>query len=227
MKFSAALVKADGLLKIPPTAPIPPYAASKAAADHFVRSYGATYGLPYIISNCSNNFGPNQFPEKLIPLFINNIVNREALPLYGDGNFTRDWLYVEDHAAAIDLLFHKGSRGQTYCIGGENEWKNLDLARQLCHLSDRKLKREPGSAEKLITFVKDRPGHDKRYAIDPTKIKEELGWKTEIGFEQGLERTLDWYLENRQWLESVTSGDYQKYYLSMYGKKGTNQNQIG
>ncbi|MAU71123.1 MAG: dTDP-glucose 4,6-dehydratase [Pseudozobellia sp.] len=196
--------------------PNSPYSASKAGSDHFVRAYGETYGLPYIITNCSNNYGPNQFPEKLIPLFINNIILNKQLPVYGDGNYTRDWLFVEDHAVAIDLVFQKGIKHETYNIGGFNEWKNIELVKLLCQIMDRKLKRKNGSSEKLITFVKDRPGHDFRYAIDATKINEELGWKPSVTFEEGLEKTVDWYLSNKEWLENVTSGDYKNYYKKMY-----------
>jgi len=196
--------------------PNSPYSASKASSDHFVRAYGETYGLPYIISNCSNNYGPNQFPEKLIPLFINNIIKNRPLPVYGDGNYTRDWLYVKDHAEAIDLVFHKGRKGETYNIGGFNEWKNIDLTRLLCQLMDKKLGRKEGTSEKLITFVKDRPGHDLRYAIDASKINKELGWKPSVTFEEGLEKTIDWYFENQEWLAHVTSGDYLEYYKKQY-----------
>lgn len=196
--------------------PNSPYSASKASSDHFIRSYGETYGLPYVISNCSNNYGPNHFPEKLIPLFINNIINNEPLPVYGDGNYTRDWLYVIDHAIAIDKVFHEGINENTYNIGGFNEWKNIDLVKFLCNLMDEKLGRERGSSEKLITFVKDRPGHDLRYAIDATKINKELGWKPSVTFEQGLSLTIDWYLQNSEWLNRVTSGDYQGYYKDFY-----------
>ena len=196
--------------------PNSPYSASKAGSDHFVRAYGETYGLPYIITNCSNNYGPNQFPEKLIPLFINSIILNKQLPVYGDGNYTRDWLFVEDHAVAIDLVFQKGIKHETYNIGGFNEWKNIELVKLLCQIMDRKLKRKNGSSEKLITFVKDRPGHDFRYAIDATKINEELGWKPSVTFEEGLEKTVDWYLSNKEWLENVTSGDYKNYYKKMY-----------
>lgn len=199
-----------------PYDPQSPYAASKAASDHFVRAYGNTYGLPFVISNCSNNYGPNQFPEKLIPLFINNIKNNKALPVYGDGNYTRDWLYVHDHAIAIDEIFHRGSLGETYNIGGFNEWTNLNLIHLLCKLMDEKLKRPKGSSEKLITYVKDRAGHDRRYAIDAGKINKELGWEPSVTFEQGLEKTLDWYLSNGEWLDNVTSGAYQEYYQKMY-----------
>lgn len=196
--------------------PNSPYSASKASSDHFVRAYGATYKLPYVISNCSNNYGPNQFPEKLIPLFINNIIQNKPLPIYGDGNYTRDWLYVKDHARAIDLVFHKGKKGETYNIGGFNEWKNIDLTKLLCRLMDRKLKRQEGSSEKLITFVKDRPGHDLRYAIDATKINQEQGWEPSVTFEEGLEKTIDWYFDNQEWLDHVTSGDYLEYYKKQY-----------
>ncbi|GCD77112.1 dTDP-glucose 4,6-dehydratase [Thermaurantimonas aggregans] len=199
-----------------PYAPNSPYSASKAASDHFVRAYGETYGMSYIITNCSNNYGPYQFPEKLIPLFINNIINQKPLPVYGDGLYTRDWLYVVDHAIAIDLVFHKGKNHETYNIGGFNEWKNIDLVRLLCRLMDKKLGREEGNSEKLITFVKDRPGHDRRYAIDATKINRELGWKPSVTFEQGLSETIDWYLNNTEWLAHVTSGAYQHYYEQMY-----------
>src|SRR5690606_24534309 len=199
-----------------PYDPNSPYSASKASSDHFVRAYGETYGLPFVISNCSNNYGPYQFPEKLIPLFINNIINNKPLPVYGDGKYTRDWLFVEDHAVAIDTVFHNGMPGETYNIGGFNEWQNIDLVKLLCRLMDRKLDREEGTSEKLITFVKDRPGHDLRYAIDATRIKSELGWEPSVTFEQGLESTIDWYLGNRQWLENVTSGEYREYYQKQY-----------
>lgn len=197
--------------------PNSPYAASKAGSDHFVRAYGETYGLPYIISNCSNNYGPNQFPEKLIPLFINNCIHEQSLPVYGDGDYTRDWLFVLDHARAIDRIVHQGRLGETYNIGGFNEWKNLDLVTLLCELMDKKLHRKPGSCAKLIRFVKDRPGHDKRYAIDATKLKRELGFEPSVTFAEGLDKTLDWYLQNPKWLEHVTSGDYRKYYDRQYG----------
>lgn len=196
--------------------PNSPYSASKAGSDHFVRAYGETYGLPFIISNCSNNYGPNQFPEKLIPLFINNIINRKPLPVYGDGNYTRDWLYVIDHAVAIDLILGEGKIDETYNIGGFNEWKNIELVKLLCEIMDKKLHRKPGSSAELITFVKDRPGHDKRYAIDASKIHEELGWKPSVTFEQGLEKTIDWYLQNEEWLKHVTSGAYREYYEKQY-----------
>lgn len=196
--------------------PNSPYSASKASSDHFVRAYGETYGLPYVISNCSNNYGSYQFPEKLIPLFINNVIQEKPLPVYGDGNYTRDWLYVVDHAIAIDLVFHKGALGETYNIGGFNEWKNLDLVKLLCQQMDLKLNRKAGSSEKLITFVKDRPGHDLRYAIDATKINKELGWSPTVTFEEGLSKTIDWYLDNDEWLNNVTSGDYLEYYNKQY-----------
>lgn len=196
--------------------PNSPYSASKASSDHFVRAYGETYGLPYIISNCSNNYGPNQFPEKLIPLFINNIIENKALPVYGDGKYTRDWLYVLDHAMAIDLAFHKGKIKETYNIGGFNEWQNIELIELLCKKMDRKLNRESGTCSKLITYVTDRPGHDKRYAIDASKINSELGWKPSVTFKEGLEQTIDWYLNNEVWLNNVTSGRYQEYYNKQY-----------
>ena len=196
--------------------PNSPYSASKASSDHFVRAYGETYGMPYVLTNCSNNYGPNHFPEKLIPLFINNIITNKALPVYGDGNYTRDWLFVEDHAVAIDLVFHKGNNHETYNIGGFNEWKNIDLVKLLCQIMDSKLGRDAGTSEKLITYVKDRPGHDLRYAIDASKINKELGWKPSVTFEQGLERTIDWYLSNEAWLKNVTSGQYANYYDTQY-----------
>lgn len=199
-----------------PYEPNSPYSASKASSDHFVRAYGETYGLPYVITNCSNNYGQNHFPEKLIPLFINNIINNKALPVYGDGNYTRDWLYVKDHAIAIDLVFHKGVNHETYNIGGFNEWKNLDLVKLLCQQMDTKLGRAHGESEKLITYVKDRPGHDLRYAIDASKINKELGWAPSVTFEEGLSKTIDWYLKNTEWLENVTSGEYQNYYNEQY-----------
>lgn len=199
-----------------PYDPNSPYSASKASSDHFVRAYGETYGLPYVITNCSNNYGPNHFPEKLIPLFINNIIHHKPLPVYGDGNYTRDWLYVIDHALAIDLVFHQGKNHETYNIGGFNEWKNIDLVRLLCQKMDAKLVRAEGTSEQLITYVKDRPGHDLRYAIDATKINRDLGWKPSVTFEEGLEKTIDWFLTNEEWLKNVTSGDYQKYYEKQY-----------
>ena len=196
--------------------PQSPYSSSKASSDHFVRSYGNTYGMPYVISNCSNNYGPNQFPEKLLPLFINNIRNGKALPVYGDGKFTRDWLYVVDHAIAIDKIYHEGRNGETYNIGGFNEWTNIDLIKILCKQMDIALGNEAGSAEKLITYVKDRPGHDKRYAIDANKLKNELGWEPSLQFEEGLVKTISWYLANEKWMDNITSGDYQKYYEQQY-----------
>ena len=196
--------------------PNSPYSASKASSDHFVRAYGETYGMRYVISNCSNNYGPYQFPEKLIPLFINNILNHKALPVYGDGNYTRDWLFVEDHAMAIDLIFHEGKNHETYNIGGFNEWKNIDLVTLLCQQMDEKLNRKKGISAALITYVKDRPGHDLRYAIDATKINKELGWKPSVTFEEGLSETIDWYLENKEWMSRITSGEYEKYYEQQY-----------
>ena len=199
-----------------PYDPNSPYSASKASSDHFVRAYGETYGMPYVISNCSNNYGQNQFPEKLIPLFINNILNGKSLPVYGDGNYTRDWLYVVDHAIAIDLVYHKGKNHETYNIGGFNEWKNIDLVKELCQQMDAKLANKSGISEQLITYVKDRPGHDLRYAINASKINKELGWSPSVTFEEGLAITIDWYLSNKGWLESVTSGNYQNYYQNQY-----------
>ena len=199
-----------------PYDPNSPYSASKASSDHFVRAYGETYGMPYLISNCSNNYGQHQFPEKLIPLFINNILNDKPLPVYGDGNYTRDWLYVIDHAIAIDLVFHEGKNHETYNIGGFNEWKNIDLVKLLCQQMDAKLGNEAGTSDKLITYVKDRPGHDLRYAIDASKINEELGWSPTVTFEQGLSKTIDWYFSNEDWLKNVTSGNYQNYYKKQY-----------
>ncbi|HUM51642.1 MAG TPA: dTDP-glucose 4,6-dehydratase [Chitinophagales bacterium] len=196
--------------------PRSPYSASKASSDHFVRAYNNTYGLPIVISNCSNNYGSFQFPEKLIPLFINNIKNNKNLPVYGKGDYTRDWLFVEDHANAIDVIYHIGKIGETYNIGGFNEWQNIDLVKVLCSIMDKKLNRATGTSEKLITYVKDRAGHDKRYAIDATKLENELGWKPSLQFEEGLEKTVDWYLNNDEWLTNVTSGEYQKYYNKQY-----------
>jgi dTDP-glucose 4,6-dehydratase len=208
---------AEGLFtETTPYDPNSPYSASKASSDHFVRAYGETYGLPYVITNCSNNYGPNHFPEKLIPLFINNIINNKPLPVYGDGKYTRDWLFVEDHAVAIDLVFHEGKNHETYNIGGFNEWQNIDLVKLLCEIMDSKLGREPGTSAQLITYVKDRPGHDLRYAIDASKINKELGWKPSVTFEQGLERTVNWYLNNELWLKNVTSGEYANYYKKQY-----------
>jgi dTDP-glucose 4,6-dehydratase len=199
-----------------PYDPNSPYSASKAASDHFVRAYGETYHMPVVVSNCSNNYGPNHFPEKLIPLFINNIITKKPLPVYGDGLYTRDWLYVKDHASAIDLVFHKGKRGETYNIGGFNEWKNIDLVKLLCKQMDEKLGNPAGTSEGLITYIKDRPGHDRRYAIDATKINRELGWKPSVTFEEGLAITIDWFLQNEEWLSNVTSGAYRVYYDNQY-----------
>ena len=196
--------------------PQSPYSASKASSDHFVRAYHNTYQLPVVISNCSNNYGPNQFPEKLIPLFINNIRHNKPLPVYGKGENVRDWLFVVDHARAIDLVFHQGKVGETYNIGGFNEWKNIDLIKVICAVMDRKLNRPVGTSENLITYVKDRAGHDLRYAIDANKIMHELGWQPSLQFEEGIEKTIDWYLNNQEWLDNVTSGNYQNYYKGQY-----------
>jgi dTDP-glucose 4,6-dehydratase len=203
-------------LETTPYDPQSPYSASKASSDHFVRAYANTYKLRTVITNCSNNYGPNQFPEKLIPLCIHNIKNNKPLPVYGKGENIRDWLYVVDHARAIDVVFHEGKKGETYNIGGFNEWKNIDIVRLLCKKMDEKLGREPGTSEKLITFVKDRAGHDLRYAIDATKIQKELGWEPSLQFEEGISKTIDWYLENEEWLKNVTSGAYQQYYSEHY-----------
>jgi len=196
--------------------PRSPYSASKAASDHFVRAYGNTYGLPIVVSNCSNNYGPNHFPEKLIPLIVHNIIHNKPLPVYGKGENVRDWLYVEDHAKAIDKVFHEGKIGETYNIGGFNKWKNIDVVKLLCKILDQKLNRSEGESEKLIQFVTDRAGHDLRYAIDSTKIMNELGWKPSLQFEEGIEKTVDWYLNNSEWLNNVTSGAYQTYYNNQY-----------
>ena len=198
--------------------PKSPYSASKAASDHLVRAYGNTYGMPFIISNCSNNYGPNHFPEKLIPLCIHNILNGKPLPIYGDGKYTRDWLYVIDHAKAIFQIFHEANTGETYNIGGWNEWQNINLVKELIKQVDEKTGNPAGYSEKLITFVKDRPGHDKRYAIDASKLANDLGWKPSVTFEEGLSKTIDWFLENKEWLDHVTSGDYQKYYDKQYSE---------
>lgn len=203
--------------------PRSPYSASKASSDHFVRAFHHTYGLPVIISNCSNNYGPYHFPEKLIPLCIHNILNNKPLPVYGKGENVRDWLYVEDHVKAIDLIFHKGEIGETYNIGGYNEWKNIDLVKELCRQMDQKLGRQKGSSEQLITFVTDRAGHDLRYAIDAGKLGSELGWTPSLQFEEGISKTIDWYLANEEWLRHVTSGEYQHYYDGQYGDKGANR----
>ena len=198
--------------------PNSPYSASKASADHFVRSYGETYNIPYLISNCSNNYGEYQFPEKLIPLTILNIIKKKKIPVYGDGNYTRDWLYVQDHAKAIDLVFHKGVIGQTYNIGGFNEWKNIDLVKLICKLVDEKYYSNKFKSEKLITFVKDRPGHDKRYAIDASKINKDLGWTPNVSIQEGLSLTIDWYLKNQEWMKKIISGEYTNYYKKQYMK---------
>ncbi len=202
-----------------PYDPHSPYSASKASSDHFVRAYHDTYGLPVVLSNCSNNYGPNHFPEKLIPLCLNNIKNNKPLPIYGKGENVRDWLYVVDHARAIDVIFHNAKLGSTYNIGGHNEWKNIDVIRLLCRIMDKKLRRSDGTSEKLITFVKDRAGHDLRYAIDATKLKNDLGWVPSVTFEEGLDKTVDWYLQNEDWLRDVTSGNYTHYYEEQYTKR--------
>jgi dTDP-glucose 4,6-dehydratase len=202
-----------------PYDPRSPYSASKASSDHLVRAYGHTYGLNIVISNCSNNYGPNQFPEKLIPLAINNIKNNKPVPVYGKGENVRDWLYVEDHAAAIDLIYHNGKKGETYNIGGNNEWRNIDLIRLLCNLMDQKLKRPAGTSEKLITYVTDRAGHDLRYAIDSSKIQSVMGWEPSVDFETGLAKTVDWYLANETWLTRVITGEYETYYQKQYEGK--------
>ncbi|TVR72007.1 MAG: dTDP-glucose 4,6-dehydratase [Marinilabiliales bacterium] len=199
--------------------PRSPYSASKAGSDHMVRAWHHTYGIPVVISNCSNNYGPNQFPEKLIPLAINNILNSKPVPVYGKGENVRDWLYVEDHATAIDLIFHKGLTGETYNVGGNNEWRNIDLVKLLCGIMDRHLDRRPGTSAKLITFVKDRAGHDMRYAIDNSKVSRDLGWKPSVSFEEGLDRTVGWYLENEKWLKGVLSGGYRDYYQKQYTER--------
>jgi dTDP-glucose 4,6-dehydratase len=209
----------DYFTETTPYDPRSPYSAAKASSDHFVRAYFNTFNLPVVISNCSNNYGPNQFPEKLIPLMINNIQKEKPLPIYGKGENIRDWLYVVDHAKAIDKIFHKGKVGETYNIGGNNEWKNIDLVKLLCKIVDKKLGKPQGTSEKLITFVKDRAGHDLRYAIDSSKIQKQLGWKPEVNFEQGLELTVDWYLQNKNWLDNVISGEYQKYYEQQYSDR--------
>jgi dTDP-glucose 4,6-dehydratase len=202
-----------------PYDPRSPYSASKASSDHLVKAYHHTYGLPVVISNCSNNYGSHQFPEKLIPLMINNIVHRKPLPVYGEGLNVRDWLWVEDHARAIEVVFHKGRNGETYNIGGFNEWKNIDLVHLLCRIMDEKLGRNQGDSASLITFVKDRAGHDQRYAIDASKINRELGWSPTLQFEEGLRRTVDWYLQNSAWVEHITSGSYMEYYQRQYSNR--------
>ena len=213
-----ALGETGSFKETTPYSPHSPYSASKASSDHFVRAYHDTYGLPSVISNCSNNYGPNQFPEKLIPLFINNIKHNKSLPVYGKGINVRDWLYVEDHARAIDLIFHKGQTGSTYNIGGNNEWRNIDLIKKLIEILDHKLGRPAGTSLSLITYVTDRAGHDLRYAIDATKLHTELGWQPTIQFDEGFDATVDWYLANEKWLDNVTSGSYQEYYRKMYGE---------
>ncbi len=214
-----ALGETGAFVETTPYRPHSPYSASKASSDHLVRAYHDTFGMPNVISNCSNNYGPNQFPEKLIPLFINNILHNKPLPVYGQGMNVRDWLYVEDHAKAIDVIFHKGKSGETYNIGGNNEWKNIDLIKNLIQIMDEELGRPVGTSLSLITYVKDRAGHDLRYAIDATKLKTELGWEPSIKFTEGFRLTVKWYLNNEQWLKNVTSGDYQKYYEEMYANR--------
>ncbi len=199
--------------------PRSPYSSSKASSDHLVRAYYHTYGMPVVISNCSNNYGPNQFPEKLIPLAINNIKKMKSIPIYGKGENIRDWLYVVDHANAIDMIFHKGTIGETYNIGGINEWTNIDLIKKMCEVLDRKLERVPGTSASLITFVKDRAGHDMRYAIDSSKLMKDLGWKPSLQFEEGIEKTIEWYLDNEEWMNRITDGSYEKYYESQYEKR--------
>ncbi len=211
-----SLGEKDFFLEDTPYDPQSPYSAAKASSDHFVRAYANTFKLPVVITNCSNNYGPNQFPEKLIPLCIHNIKNNIPLPIYGKGLNIRDWLFVEDHALAIDAVFHNGELGETYNIGGFNEWTNIDLVKVICKVMDQKLERDLGTSEKLITYVKDRPGHDMRYAIDATKIKEELNWVPSLQFEEGIEKTIDWYLENQEWTNHIVSGEYEKYYREQY-----------
>lgn len=211
---------AEGMfLETTPYDPRSPYSASKASSDHIVRAYHHTYGMPIVISNCSNNYGSHQFPEKLIPLFINNIKNKKALPVYGKGENIRDWLWVNDHARAIDVIFHDGKNGETYNIGGHNEWTNIDLIKVMCKVMDEKLDRPIGASEQLITYVTDRAGHDMRYAIDATKLKEELGWVPSLQFEEGIRNTIDWYLENEEWMKNITSGDYENYYEKQYAQR--------
>ncbi|MEL6649327.1 MAG: dTDP-glucose 4,6-dehydratase [Bacteroidota bacterium] len=214
-----SLAEDDYFVESTPYDPMSPYSASKASSDHFVRAYGNTYHLPYVLSNCSNNYGSFQFPEKLIPLFISNIVQQKPLPVYGKGENVRDWLWVVDHCRAIDVIFHQGRVGETYNIGGRNEWRNIDLIHLLCQQMDEKLGREAGSAERLITYVTDRPGHDMRYAIDPSKLSQELGWEPSVTFEQGLSLTIDWYLDNTDWVERVQTGAYRAYYEKQYGDR--------
>ena len=201
-----------------PYSPNSPYSASKASADHFVRAYNETYGLPYLLSNCSNNYGEYHFPEKFIPLSINNIIHKRKIPLYGDGMFTRDWLYVKDHIKAIDTIFHSGIKNETFNIGGFNEWKNVELIKLICKIMDKKLNRKIGSSENLIQYIKDRPGHDRRYAIDASKLKNKLNWLPSVTFEQGIDITIDWFLKNQEWLKNVTSGNYKSYYNKQYKK---------
>ncbi|MEM6346504.1 MAG: dTDP-glucose 4,6-dehydratase [Bacteroidota bacterium] len=214
-----SLAEGEYFVESTPYDPMSPYSASKASSDHFVRSYGNTYKLPFVISNCSNNYGSYQFPEKLLPLFISNILQEKPLPVYGKGENVRDWLWVVDHCRAIDVIFHRGRRGETYNIGGRNEWRNIDLIKVLCQQMDQKLERAAGSAESLITYVTDRPGHDMRYAIDPGKLSEELGWEPSVTFEEGLSLTIDWYLANAAWTERVQTGAYRAYYEQQYGDR--------
>ncbi len=216
---SLALGESSFFKEDTPYDPRSPYSASKAGSDHLVRAFHHTYGIPVIISNCSNNYGPNQFPEKLIPLFINNVLHNRSLPVYGEGINVRDWLYVVDHADAIDVIFHRGRKGETYAIGGHNEWQNIDLIHLLCRLMDEKLNRAQGSSQRLITYVRDRAGHDLRYAIDASKLANELGWQPSLQFEEGLRRTIDWYLANEEWLQEVTSGEYRSYYDLHYHQR--------
>lgn len=214
-----SLAEGEYFYETTPYDPQSPYSAAKASSDHFVRAYGNTFQLPYVVSNCSNNYGPYQFPEKLIPLFISNILQNKPLPVYGQGLNVRDWLWVKDHAEAIDVIFHGGKNGETYNIGGRNEWRNIDLVKTLCRLMDDKLDRPAGSAEQLITYVTDRPGHDARYAIAPDKLEAELGWKPSLTFEEGLSLTIDWYLAHPEWIEHVQSGAYRDYYEEQYGQR--------
>lgn len=214
--YGSLALDGDFFYESTPYDPRSPYSSSKASSDHMVRAWNHTYGMPVVLSNCSNNYGSYQFPEKLIPLFINNIIHRKPLPVYGEGINVRDWLWVEDHARAIDTIFHNGEDGETYNIGGHNEWRNIDLIRLLCTLVDEKIGNEVGSSEELITYVKDRAGHDLRYAIDATKLERDLGWKPSLQFEEGLSKTIDWYLANKEWLNNVTSGEYKNYYQKQY-----------